>query len=212
MAFTLIAGGSNRGLLQTPSVVHIDATTNITPRFSNQVTKHPVESGGTISDHAFQQNTEIDVTGCIVNYPINGSGEADFRRVEDQYRLLRRIWSTREFTTIRSELEAYQNCILTSMSFPRTPQVGDSLEFNLTFEQVQVVSPPQSALVSDEIIDRILRPQKVGNKEIVDSESEGNSEQDQGLFDRIGNYFRTNFSEATRVVTDFGQTSLSPPQ
>lgn len=200
MAFTIIAGGSTRGL-QDSSIVHIDAAVNVTPRLRNTVTAHPVEGGSNVSDHVFRQNTTIDVQGCIVNFPFRDAPDAGLNRVREQYRQLSRLKELRQFVTIRTELETFTSCVITSLSFPRTAQVGDSLQFSITFEQLQIVQADE-IIASSDLLDRILRPQKVGNKEAVDAETPGNSEEDQTLLGRAGRWFRENLPNTTNAITD----------
>lgn len=206
MSFTIIAGG-RQSLITNESIIHIDAATSVTPKFTNTVTAHPTEGGNNISDHVFRQNTVIDIQGCIVNYPIRDAVDAGPNRVRTQYRQLVRLKENREFISVRSELQTFDQCVITALSFPRTANVGDSLQFSITLEQVQVVEP-EAVITSEELLDRLLRPAKVGNKESRDAESEGNSEADKGLFSSIGNFFSENFGETTRVITDAGKTLI----
>lgn len=204
MSFTIIAG-ARQGLLTDASVVFIDAATSVSVKLPNKVTSHPVGNGSNISDHVFQNNAVIDIQGVMTNYPFHLPRDSGPNRVRDSYRKLRTIYNSREFVTVRTELAAYTNCIITSLTFPESPQTGDSLHFSVTLEQVQIVEP-EAVITSPALLDRILNNQKTGNKTAVDSENQGNSATDQATINSSANWFDTNTPELTRVVRDFNST------
>lgn len=193
MAFTIIAGG-RQSLITDESVIHIDAATTVTPYFRNTVTSHPTEGGNNVSDHVYRQNTTIEVQGIITNYPIRDAVDAGPNRVREQYRRLVRLKENREFLSLRTELQVFEQCVITAMSFPRTAKVGDSLQFSITLEQVQVVEP--EVVVTDaELLDRLLRPKKVGDKGSKNSETD-----DDSVFSKIQD------SSTFRTFVDLGET------
>jgi hypothetical protein len=193
MAVTIIAGGNK--LEGTISVYSLDATLTFTPRLSSTITKHPVETGSTITDHVFLNNTIIDVTGIITNsgaIPVKGgtasgvglgdlipsptvSGTGGIR-VQSAHDILVNIFNNRELITINSELQVYDNCIVTSLSLPRSPDIGDTLRIEMTLEQLQVVSSERLPVSSD-LLDAIAINQKKGTKTASDSDNEVGSKE-----------------------------------
>lgn len=57
----------------------------------------------------------------------------------DGFRYLEELWENRQPFTVVTALKRYEKMVLTSLSVPRTAQIGKSLRFNATFEEVRVV-------------------------------------------------------------------------
>jgi len=58
---------------QQGDVVFFDVITRYSQGFNSQVTKHPVDGAGTISDHVIQQNPKISLSGIISGADFNES-------------------------------------------------------------------------------------------------------------------------------------------
>lgn len=176
MAFSILAGG---GPVNGLTSVYIDTTVNITPTFTRRVTTHPIEGGGNINDHSYKENLEIDIEGIFAQHSlrmgedtISPSGD----RVRDAYQLLRGIHDRGELISVSSELEAYSNCLMTSLSFPRTSADGFVLPFSMRLEQLQIAET-QTIQVSQALVDRAVTVVRASQKTPTDTTSPDASEQ-----------------------------------
>ncbi len=183
----LVGGGPVEG--STPLV--LDATLDVNPRFSNTVTKHPIETGSTITDHVFKNNTVIDVNGLITNNSIGNSFEDDYRfnRLQTVHDLLVSLHDSRQVISISSQYKVYSNCIITSLSIPRNAQIGDSLSVSITLEQIQIVTS-QFVTVSQALVDAATRNQNKGQKTGVDSNNPNNSDAEKSTLDRANEWLQ----------------------
>lgn len=173
MALILIAGG--KGGTEAQEIYRFDAVLNVDAKRSSTVTKHPVETGVTITDHVFTNNTIIEISGVITNQPIpqklfnpvigQDRIEKPFEgarvRVQSAYDVIVKSFNDKELITISHEFDSFANCIITNLTIPRNAQIGESMSIKLTLEQLQIVSTDISE-VSQEIFDSATVNKKKG--------------------------------------------------
>lgn len=106
------------------------------------LTKHPVEEGVSPSDHALIQPQAFSVEGVFTNLPLDeqlqrerSSGEFVGQMVD----LLFQTLFDREALTVETELRRYTNMMMTSLSMPRTADIGEAVQFSAEFEEVRFV-------------------------------------------------------------------------
>ena len=58
----------------------------------------------------------------------------------DGFRFLEELWRKRTPFTVVTALKRYENMVIQSLGVPRTASIGKSLRFNITFEQIRIVS------------------------------------------------------------------------
>lgn len=193
----LVGGGPVEGL--TPLV--FDAALNVNPRFSNTVTKHPIETGSEVSDHVYKRNTVIDVDGLITNYSVGNIFEDNirFNRLQTVYDLLTRLHENREMISISSQYQVFNNCVITSLSIPRNAQIGDSLQVVMTLEQLQVVTS-QFVQVSQELLDAAANNRNKGQKTGADSNNPNNSTADQQRLEGVSGWLQEWFPRTTEAA------------
>lgn len=56
------------------------------------------------------------------------------------WRFLEEVWEAREPFTVITALQRYESMVISHLSAPRSAQVGKGLEFDITLEQVKIVS------------------------------------------------------------------------
>lgn len=187
----LVGGGPTGGL--TPLV--LDATTEVSPRYSNTVTSHPVETGSTITDHVFRNNTVISVRGVIANDSLGNRFQDTYNenRIQTVHDLLVQLRDEAQLITVSSELKIFPNCVISGLTTPRTAQVGDTLEVDITLEQIQVT---ESAFVLVEG----LRPRvNRGTKTPTNTGNPSNSEDTNARGSRIERVLRGAFPDPTPI-------------
>jgi hypothetical protein len=122
--------------------VTLDAALSEKHALKVTLTKHPVEAGVAPSDHATLQPQTFGVEGMFTNLPLSQTQQqarAGGRFVSQMVDLLFATVAAREAITVQTELRKYTNMIMTSLSMPRTPDVGEAVQFSAEFEEVRFV-------------------------------------------------------------------------
>ena len=192
MALVLLTGGTTRGLSapedEILSAYAFDATVKLLPRFSSELTQHPVESGANINDHIITKNLVIDLEAVVSRNPIAPNQGVDFDtsvpalsddlfvgndpedrgRINTAYKILVEAFKSKSVITVASELEVYTNCVITSLQFPRSAEVGDSLKVTAVLEQAQIVKS-KFAPISLSLLDSATTNKAKGGKGGIDT-------------------------------------------
>lgn len=186
----LVGGGPVEDL--TPLV--FDATTSVVPNRSSTVTKHPVETGVTITDHIFRNNTTIQVEGYITNNAVAGIRDQYTNdRTQTVYDLLTQLHRDRQLVAVSHRFEVFTDCAIVSLNLPDTPQLGGILHVTMTLEQLQVV---ESEFVQ---VEGLQSRVNVGQKTPVSSENPANSTEQTEELSRIERVLRSTFPEVTEA-------------
>lgn len=166
----LIAGGGNRKQ-EGEAAIWIDTITSIDPVFSSVITQHPVESNSSITDHRYRVNPVFAIEGYISGHPHYGENpftdnlvDANLSnppttlstgnpftpsnpRVQAAYDILKAANESNEPLTLVTELERYDNCLITRLSLPQSVAMSESLHVSITLEQVRLVTTEEVTLV-----------------------------------------------------------------
>lgn len=102
------------------------------------VTQHPVQSGASISDHAYMEPDEVSIDIGMTDTAASISGGAS--RSVNAYTQLRVIMELREPVTLVTRLRTYRNMLITSISAPDDYNTMNALRASIVFQQVNVVS------------------------------------------------------------------------
>lgn len=102
------------------------------------VTQHPVQSGASISDHAYMEPDEVSVEIGMTDTAASVSGGASHS--VNAYTQLRAIMELREPFTLITRLKTYRNMLITSISAPDDYRTMNALRASIVFQQVNVVS------------------------------------------------------------------------
>ena len=138
--------------------IELDASLSESHQFASEVTQFPVEDGSVITDHIQNKPDQVSINGFVTNTPIRSfadvAGAADLVRLsgvsgrtELALETLLNIHRFRELVTIVTNLKAYNDMALTSLTIPRNAAIGDTLEFSADFVKVVKVT---SAVVAVE--------------------------------------------------------------
>lgn len=120
----------------------LDATIEERHEYSNTITDHPIEAGGFVTDHVYENPRVLDVTGEITDSPVsffsalNGISN---RRIEAKDQLVA-LYEAREVITVVTGLEIYDDMVMENLTFPRNQQTGQRLQFSVTFKQISLVA------------------------------------------------------------------------
>lgn len=136
----------------------LDASLSESHQYTSEVTQFPVEDGSVITDHIQNKPDQVSINGFVTNTPIRSFTEVAQSvdlvrpigvsgRTELALETLLNIHKLRVLVTIVTNLKAYKDMALTSLTIPRNAAIGDVLEFSADFVKVVKVS---SALVTVE--------------------------------------------------------------
>lgn len=148
----------------TIGVVTLDASISEKHTKSNEVTKHPVETGKDVSDHIRHHGDRIEIEGVISNTPLfflaslassGGTGLAgnlfsaspvrsDTEHVTDRAKRADQAFSAAmdsgELLTVVTSIRTYKNMAMVDYAVTRDKDTGNILSFNIGLEEVVIVS------------------------------------------------------------------------
>lgn len=130
MSTTTLINSPSFGRFSFDAVFRADHMSSVT------VTQHPVQTGASVSDHAYSEpdevTLEIGMSDAAVSAGTNHSVNA--------YAQLRAIMSKREPVTLVTRLHSYKNMVITSMSAPDDYMTMNALKATIYFRQIEMVS------------------------------------------------------------------------
>ncbi len=113
--------------------------------FEADVTEHPVERGGVVTDNTRLKPPTLSLEGVVSDSPL-GTVATDPSRTgsslpsEDALAKLMQIRDAREPVVITTALRRYENMGLVSLSIPKSAGTGKALRFKASFKQITIVS------------------------------------------------------------------------
>lgn len=144
MALLSIIFGRLPGLQQkTISLLPVDVFTQETITFSSDVTDHPVEDGGVVTDHIFNRPVGLRVTGAV---------RSAMRGLA--YNVLQTLHDRREPVFVVTGLQTFRRMAIVTLDIPREARTADSFQFTaefkqITFAQSQVTDAPTQESAAD---------------------------------------------------------------
>lgn len=128
--------------------VELDATLEENHEWSAEATTNPVEFGAPITDHVIEQADRLRIKGFVTDAPLNASasifGLFNLTPVENRtqpvFDLLHELIKRKEVMTVYTKHRIYTDMVLTNVTIPRAPNVGEALEFNAEFINIRKVS------------------------------------------------------------------------
>ena len=172
-------------------------------------TSHPVEGGGSVTDHATVQPTRLSLTGFVGDLSAVDRSASAWERVES---LLRE----REPVTVVTSWRVYNRMVLLRAHTSRGRDVGKALVFTLDLEELQVVGLDTTevdgpATDRPPLQQRGLRPLQpsVSSLQAVNTPMgrrglEGALERAAGITTAVRNQVRTGLRSANRLESVLG--------
>jgi len=140
-----------RALKKQPQIASIKVDTFLSEdhSYSSSVTTSPIEDGAFVNDHIIKDPFTLSVNGYVSNISTIGIGVLDQalagisvlsgkNKAKDAEAELVRIRNDKEIFTVVTGLRSYKNMVITNVSFPRSSTTGSGLEFNATFQQIEI--------------------------------------------------------------------------
>lgn len=143
------------------AVFNTDHSANLT------VTQHPVQSGASISDHAFMEPDEVNIEIGMTDVAA-GASDGSSRSV-NAYTQLRAIMELREPVTLITRLKTYSDMIVTSMSAPDDVKTMHALRASIYFQKINIVN------VSTVTVQETVTSSKTSTTETSEKKSSGDA-------------------------------------
>ena len=137
----------------------LDCTVTETHTATSTVTKHPVESGSSITDHIRPEPVQLSITGIVSDTPIGarevqraieiGGVSVQIKQQETPTSPTgfgRAAWSKLDAmrlaakpVTVLTRDKKYESMAIVSLTVPKEAKTGGALYFTAQFEQVRIV-------------------------------------------------------------------------
>lgn len=144
---------------------------------SAEVTQHPVESGGTISDHVILQPERLRLEGFVTDARLRNP---EATRTQSAFADLDAAWSSGQIVQVITARKTYQEMIITRLDLPYDRP--ESMQFLIELQQIKIVDAEEveGILPADtpETTDLVTPEQKTGNQSAPSLE-EGSRDSDQ---------------------------------
>jgi hypothetical protein len=149
----------------------VDATLEELHEYNATVTQHPIEEGGFVTDHVYENPRKVRIKGEITDSPVvffSVLGGVSNRRIEAYDQLLA-LYQTNDIVTIVTGLKIYNDMVIQALSFPRDPATGERLNFVIELEQIKKVASQIVGIAEQnaapEIKDKVSDNKDIGRKE-----------------------------------------------
>lgn len=121
----------------------VDVLTSETITFDSEQTQLPIEFGFEITDHVILGPTKISASFLISDSHVNVGGAVGgrFSRATAAYEELKIYRQLKLPIVYVSNLEVFPTMGITSLSVPRNVGDGDSLNFDITLQEVRILTP-----------------------------------------------------------------------
>lgn len=164
--------------------------------YQARVTSFPVEGSGTgasnVSDHIYNSPTRVNISGIVSDTPINIFAARD--RSVSVFNRLVEIHRKKELVTLVSGIKTYPNMALVSLVVPRDIKTGQSLTFNMEFQEVvysnqiaitttpiNVLNVTQESIQRDQVADNGLYPAAISSDPVDSLKDQSSSSINLGL-------------------------------
>jgi len=153
--------------------ITLDATVEERHEYSAGVTDHPIEAGGFVTDHVFENPRIVQVTGEITDSPVqlfSVLGGLSKRSVEahDQ---LKALYHLKQRVTLVTGLSIYTDMVMDTLTFPKNQQTGRRLQFTANFKETRFVSSEVVGVAEenadDSVKDKVGANKNVGRQETL---------------------------------------------
>lgn len=148
--------GRERSILVIDDGEEIIPDVVITEEHDDEVTltRHPVDRGAAIADHAYIQPATVTVifawsdSSRLINSVMNGSILKGLMTTRQVYEKMQEIMRARKLLKLSTGKRKYDNVIITKMSTTSSADTESSLILEITFEEVNLVSVAETTLAA----------------------------------------------------------------
>lgn len=162
-------------------VLGIDATPRIMHSFSAEVTDHPVEAGGNITDHVRPRALSLTLDGVMTDYPSQATKQPNVGAIANYYSdvgtkrfngrsvavssLFQRLQNEGVLITVNTKLKRYADMVLQEFTCTADASTHHAIRFTLTFKQVKFVQSQETKVARVSALVRKAQPKvELGDK------------------------------------------------
>jgi len=153
----------------------VDATVREVHERSSNITDHPIENGGFITDHVYENPRIVTVEGEVTDSPVmffSILGGVSNRSIE-AFDQLNALYETRDIVTLVTGLKSYSDMVIESLRFPKDQRTGGRLQFTAQFKQVkkaasQIIGVAEE-VASEEVKDKVGATKDIGRQETTEA-------------------------------------------
>lgn len=154
------------------TLILIQFDASLSERYSRtkEVTQHPVESGADVSDHTRLLPTEIEIRGWVTDDPIiflrsiraepSVAGGNPQTRSLDAWRELNRIMDEESTVKVVTELDEFEDMVLTSLDVTKDKDSGRILDASITLRQIVIATTEVTEAPTPSMSNRAPKTQK----------------------------------------------------
>lgn len=145
----------------------VDIAINEEHSFENEVTDHPVESGGNVTDNTIDKPLQITIHGLVSNTPLKQTGllfatEENPLPADTARDKLLALKKSRKPITVVDSLGTWPNMVLEKLAIPRNAKTGDALEFTASFKELVIGTNERTVVAVS--LPRAAALQKLGHR------------------------------------------------
>ncbi len=141
------------------TIITIDVSRVIRHSLRATATRNPVEQGADVTDHVILDPRGLVIEGMITDSPIEfltpvfGSQASivDFEnsasRSKQNFDLLEQLYENRIPFSVNTRLKFYSNMVITNLDIPQDAEAGQSINFTIGFDQIQIVDTAQAGTI-----------------------------------------------------------------
>jgi hypothetical protein len=128
------------------NAVQVDFLEAETHNWDVAITRHPVEKGASIVDHIQPQPRRCVISGMVSDISLNlfefatAINPFSESKVLSLINFLEELYSKQKLVTLATKYQTYENMAVTSITFERNARIGQRVPYQITFEEVRLVS------------------------------------------------------------------------
>lgn len=116
--------------------------------FSSEITQYNIEDGSAITDHIRRNLFQGALSGRVSNFSLTQEGITT-NRAQDAYDALKQIWLDEQLVDIVTIYGVFNNVGISSISTPRFSGTGEAINFDITFQEVNIVKLQEIVVVAN---------------------------------------------------------------
>ena len=116
--------------------------------FSSTITQFNIEDGADITDHIRRNIFQGGLTGRVSNFSLTQEGLL-VNRAQEAYDALKQIWQEGQLIDISIIYDIFQNVGISNIGIPRSPGLGEAIEFDISFQEVNIVQLQEILIVAN---------------------------------------------------------------
>jgi hypothetical protein len=158
----------------------LDATLSHSIDRTATATQHPIESGSKTTDHVQLDPVNVTVVGFVSNNPVTLLSfglvpQQDETRSKSAYDALVQTFDNKESVQIQSEVEVFDDMVMTRLNVPRDLTNYNALQFTASFTKITKVGTLVVELAED--VEKLATPeQDLGKQTPTESSDEEDGE------------------------------------